>query len=65
MFLDIDEKFPLSDFIESYYSKIKSGDLITFGFINNSQEFLFSGLKEKNPLTQIQNSRIKPAVSTL
>lgn len=53
IFLDVDGKFPLSDFIESYYSKIKAGDLITFGFINDFKEYFFSGLKEKNPLTQI------------
>lgn len=53
MILDVDGSFPISDFIESYYSKIKPGDMISFGFIDANSTFLLSGWKEKNPLTEI------------
>ena len=51
--LDVDKSFAVLDFINSYYSKIKPGDMINFVLSNFNRSLFFSGWKEKNSLTKI------------
>ena len=53
VFLDVDKSFPILDFTNSYYNKIKSGDMINLFCSRYKSNFFFSGWKEKNPLTRI------------
>ena len=43
--IDVDKSFPVLDFINSYYSKIKPGDMINFVFSNFNQGLFLSGWK--------------------